>query len=118
MTKTASLPALPKTAASEIEEMTATVLMIGEWLVKQQQQLKQQQRRLEEKQRQIEAQQKQIEQLNEQLDKLKNRSSQNSSVPPSSDQLKKPSDSRFLKGAWLKCSAGFRRAWSQVINSG
>jgi hypothetical protein len=31
--------------------MTATVLVIGEWLVKQQQQLKQQQRRLEEKQR-------------------------------------------------------------------
>lgn len=79
--------------------MTATVLMIGEWLVKQQQQLKQQQRRLEEKQRQIEAQQKQIEQLNEQLDKLKNRSSQNSSVPPSSDQLKKPSDkSKRKKG--------------------
>ena len=80
-------------AATEMSEMTATVLLVGEWLVKQQQQLKQQQRLLEEKQRQIEAQQKQIEELNEQLDKLKNRSSQNSSVPPSSDQLKKPSDS-------------------------
>jgi len=92
MSKTATLPPLPMTAASEIEEMTATVLLIGEWLIKQQQQFKQQQRLLEEKQRQIEAQQKQIEELNEQLDKLKNRSSKNSSVPPSSDQLKKPSD--------------------------
>ena len=99
MTKTASLPALPMIAATEMSEMTATVLLVGEWLVKQQQQLKQQQRLLEEKQRQIEAQQKQIEELNEQLDKLKNRSSQNSSVPPSSDQLKKPSDkSKRKKG--------------------
>jgi hypothetical protein len=41
----------------------------------------------------------QSEQLNEQLDKLKNRSSQNSSVPPSTDQLKKPSDkSKRKKG--------------------
>jgi DNA-binding protein H-NS len=81
------------TAATEIEEMTATVLLIGEWLLKQQQRL------LEEKQSQIEAQQKQIEQLNEQLDKLKNRSSKNSSVPPASDQLKKPSDkSKRKKG--------------------
>lgn len=75
MSQTASLTALLMTVVTEFEEMTATVLVIGEWLIKQQQQLKQQQRRLEEKQRQIEAQQKQIEQLHEQLDKLKNRSS-------------------------------------------
>jgi len=40
-----------------------TVLLIGEWLVKLQQQLAIQQRLLEGKQRQIEAQQKQIEEL-------------------------------------------------------
>jgi hypothetical protein len=56
MTKTASLLPSPMTAATAMSEMTATVLLVGEWLVKQQQQLKQQQRLLEEKQRQIETQ--------------------------------------------------------------
>ena len=51
-----------------------------------------QQRLLKEKQSQIETQQQEIEQLKDSLDKLKNRNSKNSSVPPSSDQLKKPSD--------------------------
>lgn len=72
--------------------MANTVLLIGEWLVKQQQQLKQQQRQIEKQQRLLEAQQQQIEELTDSLEKLKNRSSQNSSVPPSADQLKKPSD--------------------------
>ncbi len=72
--------------------MTITVLQVAEWLVKQQQLLKQQQRLLEERESQIEAQQKQIEELKDSLDKLKNRSSQNSSTPPSQDLLKKPSD--------------------------
>lgn len=81
------------------EEMATTVLLIGEWLLKQQQQLKQQQRQLEEQQRLIEAQQQQIEQLNEALDRLKKRSSANSSIPPSADQLKKPSNkSKRKKG--------------------
>ncbi len=92
MVKTASLTTELVTSAAVIEEMAATVLLIGEWLLKQQQQLAQQQRLLEEKQRQIEAQHKQIEELAEELDKLKNRSSKNSSTPPSQDQLKKPSD--------------------------
>jgi len=73
-------------------QMAATVLMIGEWLLKQQQQLKEQQRR-------IEAQQQEIEQLKEALSKLKNRTSSNSSIPPSADQLKKPSDKSKRKKA-------------------
>jgi DNA-binding protein H-NS len=72
--------------------MAATVLMIGEWLLKQQQQLKEQQRL-------IEAQQQEIEQLKEALSKLKNRTSSNSSIPPSADQLKKPSDKSKRKKA-------------------
>ncbi len=73
-------------------QMAATVLMIGEWLLKQQQQLKEQQRL-------IEAQQQEIEQLKEALSKLKNRTSSNSSIPPSADQLKKPSDKSKRKKA-------------------
>ncbi len=61
---------------------------LAEWLVKQQQILKQQQRLLEEKQHQIEAQEKQIEELKDSLEQLKNRSSENSSTPPSQDLLK------------------------------
>ena len=51
------------TIAAALEGMVNTVLLIGEWLLKQQQQLAIQQRLLEEKQRQLEAQQKQIEEL-------------------------------------------------------
>jgi DNA-binding protein H-NS len=99
MSETTSLPTWPLTATTVLEGMVNTVLLIGEWLLKQQQQLAVQQRLLEEKQRQIEAQQKQIEELTDSLEKLKNRSSQNSSVPPSADQLKKPSDkSKRKKG--------------------
>lgn len=99
MLKTATLKSQSLEIAIAPEEMAATVLLIGEGLVKQQQQLKQQQRQLEEQQRLIEVQQQQIEQLNEALDKLKKRSSANSSIPPSADQLKKPSDkSKRKKG--------------------
>lgn len=62
------------------------------WILKQQQLLKQQQRVIEEQRRQIENLQKEKEELKDSLEKLKNRSSQNSSVPPSADQIKKPSD--------------------------
>jgi DNA-binding protein H-NS len=92
MIKAASVTPESPTAAIVVDEMANAVLLVGEWLVKQQQLLKQQQRLIEEQQSQIEAQQEQIEQLKDSLDKLKNRSSQNSCVPPSSDQLKKPSD--------------------------
>lgn len=95
----ASLPTEPLTVAAALEGMADTVLLIGEWLLKQQQQLARQASLLEEKQRQVEEQQKQIEELTDALDKLKNRSSQNSSIPPSADQLKKPSDkSKRKKG--------------------
>ena len=63
----------------------ALVEQLSEWLIKQQQIINKQQQR-------IKAQQKQLKELLEERDKLKNRSSKNSSVPPSSDQLKKPSD--------------------------
>ena len=44
-------------------------------------------------------QQQELEQLKEALNKLKNRSASNSSIPPSADQLKKPSDkSKRKKG--------------------
>jgi hypothetical protein len=52
-----------------------------------------------EQRRQFEALQKENEELKDSVDKLKNRSSQNSSVPPSTDQVKKPSDkSKRKKG--------------------
>merc|ERR1712178_2957 len=69
------------------EQLANNVFMI-EWLVKAQQQLSQQQ---------ISTQQQEIEKLKEERDKLKNRNSKNSSVPPSSDQLKKPSDKKKRK---------------------
>jgi DNA-binding protein H-NS len=97
MLKTAALISQPMEIAIAIEKMAQTVLLIGEWLLKQQQQLKQQQRKREEKQQLIEEQQQEIEQLKEALDKLKNRSSSNSSIPPSADQLKKPSDKNKRK---------------------
>jgi regulator of replication initiation timing len=85
--------------------MAQTVLLV-EWIVKQQQQLKRQQRLVEEQRQKIEALQKENEQLKDELDKLKNRSSSNSSVPPSSAQLKKPSD-KSKRSYWQK-------AWTQV----
>ncbi|MEG4211705.1 IS66 family transposase, partial [Microcoleus sp. S13_B4] len=82
-----------------VEKMAIAVLSLGEWLLKQQQQLKQQQRKLAEKQRLIEEQQQEIEQLKEALEKLKNRTSSNSSTPPSAELLLKPSDkSKRKKG--------------------
>jgi uncharacterized coiled-coil protein SlyX len=89
MHSSAELATEPLTVAAALEGMANTVLLIGEWLVKQQQLLARQQRLLEEKQRQISEQQKQIEELSDALDKLKNRSAQNSSIPPSADQLQK-----------------------------
>jgi len=92
MLKTAAVTNQPQEIAIAVEKMAIAVLSLGEWLLQQQQQLKQQQRKQEEKQQLIEEQQQQIEQLQEALDKLKNRSSSNSSMPPSADLLKKPSD--------------------------
>ena len=98
---------MTKTATLQTEELTGTAqhggtttpLFLVELLLKQQQQLSLQQRLIEEHRRQIEILQKENEQLKDSLEKLKNRSSQNSSVPPSSDQLKKPSDkSKRKKG--------------------
>jgi len=77
--------------------MAHTVLSLGEWLFKQQQQLQQQQRKLTEKQQLIEEQQQEIEQLKEALVKLKNRDSSNRNIPPSADQLLKPRDKRLRK---------------------
>lgn len=77
--------------------MAYTVLSLGEWLFKQQQQLQQQQRKLTEKQQLIEEQQQEIEQLKEVLVKLKNRDSSNRNIPPSADQLLKPRDKRLRK---------------------
>jgi len=109
MLQTASLATLALTAAATLERMANTVLPIGEWLLKQQQQLKHQQRLLEEQQRQLETQQKQIEELTDSLDKLKNRSAQNSSIPPSAEQLKKRSDkSKRKKGK--KCGPKYDHA--------
>jgi transposase len=99
MPKTAVPIDPPLEIAIAAEFMATTVLLIGEWLLKQQQQLKQQQRKLEEKQQLIEEQQQEIEQLKEALAQLKNRDSSNSSIPPSADLLKKPSDkSKRKKG--------------------
>ncbi len=99
MKETAELRIEALTVPAALENMAITVLQIAEWLVKQQQIIKQQQSLLEERESEIEAQQKQIEQLKDSLDKLKNRSSQNSSTPPSQDLLKKPSDkSKRKKG--------------------
>jgi transposase len=89
----------PVEIAIVVEKMAIAVLSLGEGLLKQQQQLKQQQRKLAEKQRLIEEQQQEIEQLKEALEKLKNRTSSNSSTPPSADLLLKPSDkSKRKKG--------------------
>jgi Skp family chaperone for outer membrane proteins len=103
----ASLPTEPLAVAAALEGMVSTVLLIGEWLLKQQQQLARQQRLLEEKQRRIEALQKEKEELKDCVEKLKNRSSQNSSVPPSADHLKKPSD-KSKRSYWEKAGAKIR----------
>ena len=79
------------TGAAQPGGMAQTVLLV-EWIVKQQQLLKHQERLIKEQERQIEALRKENEELKDGLDKLKNRSSQNSSVPPSTEQFKKPSD--------------------------
>ena len=87
-----------KTVAVADEQLTQFVMLV-EWLVKLQHQISQQQRLIEEQQQKIKAQEQEIEQLKEELDKLKNRNSQNSSLPPSTDLLKKPSDkSKRKKG--------------------
>jgi DNA-binding protein H-NS len=87
-----------KTVAVAEEQWTQFVVLI-EWQIKLQQKISQQQRLIEEQQKQLKAQQEEIEQLKEERDKLKNRNSQNSSLPPSTDLLKKPSDkSKRKKG--------------------
>lgn len=101
MLQTATPQTEPRIEAALIDGMAQTVLLI-EWAVKQQQLLKQQQRVIEEQRRQLEALQKENEELKDSVDKLKNRSSQNSSVPPSFDQVKKPSDKS-------KCKKGRKR---------
>jgi prefoldin subunit 5 len=86
-----------------VEKMAHTVLSLGEWLFKQQQQLQQQPRKLTEKQQLIEEQQQEIEQLKEALVKLKNRDSSNRNIPPSADQLLKPRDKRRRKKGFKRC---------------
>lgn len=99
MLKPATLTSEPCEIAIAAEKMAQAMLSLAEWLLKQQQQLKQQQRKLQEKQQLIEDQQQEIEQLKEALSKLKNRTSSNSSTPPSADRLLKPSDkSKRKKG--------------------
>lgn len=78
-------------SAAQVSGMAIIVLLV-EWMVKQQQQLSVSQRLIEEQRGALEALRKENEQLKDTLDQLKNRSSQNSSVPPSADQIKKPSD--------------------------
>ncbi len=98
MTTIASESTMSATAVAPTEEMATSVLMV-EWIVKQLQFLKEKQGQIESQQRQIEALLKENEQLKDSLDKLKNRSSSNSSTPPSQDLLKKPSDkSKRKKG--------------------
>ena len=82
MTKIASETTMSTTAVSPTAEMATSVLMV-EWIVKQLQLLKKKQSQIESQQLQIEALQQENEQLKDALDKLKNRSSQNSSTPPS-----------------------------------
>ncbi len=98
MTTIACASTMSATAVAPTEEMATSVLMV-EWIVKQLQFLKEKQGQIESQQRQIEALLKENEQLKDSLDKLKNRSSSNSSTPPSQDLLKKPSDkSKRKKG--------------------
>ncbi len=91
MTQTAVQKTQPLIGAVQLDGIAPDVLLV-EWIVKQQRLLKEQQRVIEEQRREISALQKEKEELKDSLEKLKNRSSQNSSVPPSADQLKKPSD--------------------------
>jgi len=105
MTLTAAQKTAPLTFVVEVDSMAIFVMLVS-WIVKQQQLLKQQQEQIEKQKKELEKQDRELEarnaeilQLKEELDKLKNRSSQNSSVPPSQDLLKKPSDkSKRKKG--------------------
>lgn len=91
MSQTAVQKTQPLIGAVQLDGIAPDVLLV-EWIVKQERLLKEQQRVIEEQRREIEALQKEKEELKDSLEKLKNRSSQNSSIPPSADQLKKPSD--------------------------
>ncbi len=98
MTFTTALQTSQMTFAISADEMTTSVLLVERWLV-QQQLFKQQQGLIEKREKELEALKKENLQLSDELDKLKKRSSQNSSVPPSQDLLKKPSDkSKRKKG--------------------
>ena len=109
MTTNATIDSLPMIAATN--ELLATNVLMVEWLVKAQQQSSLQQRLIDQKDQQISAQQQEIEKLKEERDKLKNRNSKNSSVPPSSDQLKKPSDKKKRKKGVVEVHPA---AWNQV----
>jgi len=90
------------------------VLLIGDWLLKQQQQIAIQQRLLEEKQRQISEQQKQIEELTDALDKLK-------TVPPRtapSLQLKTSSKASAIKASARREKSGGQSTTIQVRHNG
>ncbi len=91
MTTITSPTTMSATAVAPTEEIATSVLMV-EWIIKQLELLKKKQGEIESQQRQIENLLKENEQLKDSLDKLKNRSSSNSSTPPSQDLLKKPSD--------------------------
>jgi len=104
MTFTAAQKTAPLTSAVEVDLM-AILVMLVEWMLKQlqlltqQNQIEKQKKELEKQEKKLEALKEENLQLKEELDKLKNRSSQNSSVPPSQDLLKKPSNkSKRKKG--------------------
>lgn len=105
MTFTAAPQTEPLTEAVSAEGMARSVVLV-ERMVKQQQLIKQQQGLIQTQEEELEALkkenaqlQKENAQLQDELDKLKGRSSKNSSVPPSQDIIKKPSDkSKRKKG--------------------